>query len=48
MFMMTSQVLKSVDFIKIQKSRYLKNETLIFQKMKKLIIYTSRPTLQKR
>ena len=26
--MMTSQILKSVDFIKMQKSRYLENETV--------------------
>ena len=35
--MMKSQILKSVDFIKIQKSRYLENETLFFLQIKKLI-----------
>ena len=29
--MMTSQILKSVDFTKIQKSRYLENETFFLQ-----------------
>ena len=37
--MMTSQILKSVDFTKTQKSRYLKNEILFFlQKKKKSLI----------
>ena len=30
MCMMTSQILKSVDFTKTRKSRYLENETLLF------------------
>ena len=30
MAMMTSQILKSEDFTKTQKSRYLENETLFF------------------
>ena len=30
--MMTSQIMKSVDFTKTQKSRYLENETLFFLK----------------
>ena len=42
--MMTSQVLKSVDFTKTQKSRYLENETFFLQ-IKKFINYTSRATL---
>ena len=52
--MMTSQILKSVDFKKIEKfryleneilSRYLENEILFFLQIKKLINYTSRATL---
>ena len=33
--MMTPQILKSVDFTKIQKSRYLEIETLFFLEVKK-------------
>ena len=44
MSMMTSQILKFVDFTKTQKSRYLKNETFLLQ-IKKFIDYTSRATL---
>ena len=43
--MMTSQILRSADFIEIQKSRYLENETLFFLQIKKLINNTSRVTL---
>ena len=43
--MMTSQILKSADFTKAQKSRYLENETLLFLQIKKNINYTSRATL---
>ena len=43
--MMTSQILKSVDFKKNQKSRYLENETLFLFQIKKFINYTSRATL---
>ena len=43
--MMTSQILKSTDFTKIQKSRYLENETFFFFQIKKFINYTSRATL---
>ena len=32
--MMASQILKSVDFTKTQKSRYLENKTLFFLQMK--------------
>ena len=32
--MVTSQILKSVDFTKMQKSRYLENRTLFFFKSK--------------
>ena len=39
--MMTSLILKSVDFTKTQKSRYLESETFFLQ-MKKFIDYTSR------
>ena len=44
--MMTSQILKFVDFTKTQKSRYLENKTLVFLQIKKLINYTSRATLR--
>ena len=40
--MMTSQILKSVDFTKTLKSIYIKNETLSLLQIKKLINYTSR------
>ena len=43
--MMTSQILKFVDFTKTQKSRYLENETLFFLQITKFINYTSRATL---
>ena len=43
--MMISQILKSVDFTKKKKSRYLENETLFFLQIKKLIDCTSRATL---
>ena len=43
--MMTSQILKSADFKKTQKSRYLEKETLFFLQIKKIINYTSRATL---
>ena len=43
--MMTSHILKFVDFTKIQKSRYLENETLFFLQIKKIINYTSWATL---
>ena len=33
--MMMSQILKSVDFTKTQKSRYLENETLFLLQIKK-------------
>ena len=42
--MMTSQILKSVDFTKTQKSRYLENEALFFLQIKKFINCTSRAT----
>ena len=35
--MMTSQILKSVDFTKTQKSTYLENKTLFFLQKKMLI-----------
>ena len=41
---MTSQILKSVEFTKTQKSRYLENETF-FLEIKKFMNYTSRATL---
>ena len=37
--MMRSQILKSADFTKKQKSRYLKNETLFFLQIKKIIAH---------
>ena len=42
--MMMSQNLNFVDFTKIQKSRYLENETFLLQ-IKKYINYTSRATI---
>ena len=36
--MMTSQILKSVDFTKVQKPRYLENEILFFLQIKKMEI----------
>ena len=42
---MTSQILKSVNFTKIQKSRYLENKTLFFLQIKKIINYSTRATL---
>ena len=43
--MMTLQILKSMDFTKTQKSKYLEKETLFFLQIKKFINYTSRATL---
>ena len=43
--MMMSQILKSMAFTKTQKSRYLENKALFFHQIKKLINYTSKPTL---
>ena len=43
--MMTSQILKSLDFTKTRKSRYIENETLFFLQVKKFINYTLRATL---
>ena len=43
--MMTSQILKYVDFTKTQKSKYLRNETLFFLQIKKIFNYTSRATI---
>ena len=43
--MMTSQILKFVDFKETQKSRHLENETLFILQIKKFINYTSRATL---
>ena len=45
MSLITSQILKSLDFTKTQKSRYLENETLLFLQIKKIIYYTSRAIL---
>ena len=42
--MITAQILKSVDFLKKQNSRYLENETFFLQ-MKKFSNYISRATL---
>ena len=42
--MMTSPILKSVDFTQTQKYRYRKNEILIFLPIKKFINYTSGAT----
>ena len=43
--MMTSQILKSVNFTKIQKSRYLENGTLFFLQINEFINYSTRATL---
>ena len=43
--MMTSRILKSLDFTKTEKSRYLESETLFFLQIKKIINYTLRATL---
>ena len=43
--MVTSQILKSVDFTKTLKSGYLKDKLLFFLQIKKFINYTSRATL---
>ena len=40
--MVTSQILKSVDFIKTQKSKYLEDETFFSLIKKKIINYTLR------
>ena len=45
MSMMMSHILKSVDFIKIQKSGYLEDETFFFFQIKKFINCASRATL---
>ena len=41
---MTLQILKSVDFTKAEKFRYLENEKSFFIEIKKFINYTSRAT----
>ena len=46
--MMTSHILKSVDFTKTQESRYLQNETLFFLQIKVLINYALRATLRQK
>ena len=43
--MMMSQILQSVDFIKTQKCRYLKNKTLFLIKIKEFINCILRATL---
>ena len=43
--MMISQILKSVDFKKTQKSRYLEDKTLLFLHIKKIINYAPRANL---
>ena len=45
MLLVMSQILKSVDFTKTQKSTYLENETLILLQIKKIINCASRDTL---
>ena len=46
--MMTSHILRSVDFTKSQKPRYLENETLFSLQIKKIINYTLKATLQQK
>ena len=41
--MMTSQIFKSVDFTKAQKSRYFKNKTIFFLQIKKSLIIRRGP-----
>ena len=43
--MMTPQILKSVNFTKVQKSRYLEGKISFLLQIKKFINYTSRATL---
>ena len=43
--MMTLQILKSMNFTRTQKSRYLENKAIIFLQIKKFINHTSRATL---
>ena len=43
--MMMSQILKSADFTKTQKSQCVENETLFFLQIQKFINYTSTATL---
>ena len=43
--MMTSQILRSADFRKSQKPRYLENETAFSLQIKKFINYTSKVAL---
>ena len=45
MSMMTSQILKFVDFTKTQQLRYLEKKSSFFLQIKKIINYASRPTL---
>ena len=42
--MMTSQIVKSVDFTETQKCRYLERGTWFFLQIKKFISYTSKAT----
>ena len=46
--MITSQILKFVDFTKIQKSRYLENQTLFFLQIKNLLITQQGPLYGKK
>ena len=43
--MVTSQSLKSVDFTKTQKSKYLENKIFLVQINKKIVKYSQRATL---
>ena len=43
--LMTSQILKPVDFTNTQYSRYLDNEALFFPQIKKIMNYASRAML---
>ena len=46
--MMTSQILRSMDFTKSQKPRYLENETTFSLQIKKFINYTLKATFQQK
>ena len=45
---MVSQILKYIDSLKIQKSKYLKNEALPFLQIEKFIHYTLRAAIRQK
>ena len=48
MLRLTSQISKSVDLTKSQKSKYIENKTYFFLQIRKFISYTLRATLLER